>query len=343
MSHFTHIGLRVAAALVGAVFLAAVFLFEDEEGKIQSRLEAWWVGIEVTRVTALSSTARFIQAVAALSGRAFDAVFGKKLFSVRAFAASVSLSLASVGLLVLLVLASGASNAAQSVSLPGNMEFVGYFLLLGLLPAVSEGSELRIRSVSIPLLWIWYWLILASIVKPLLFVVALLDEKSGRTFAMHTAEVLVTLLIFSFLCDATCIAALRGVFRLVANGKGVLRLACLLILNLFLAGGFFIAPFILGLLVITHLPPLKLLGASVMFFGFALNTIDVLICLSFFAIALVLVVHHALWPVISRLLYVLQRCGVVQRRRQFGVAGTVLMCYALGLGDWLLRLFKVLV
>ena len=86
---------RAALLLVGATaFYIALFLHEDEEGRIHDRLERLWVAIDDRRHTTGSKATAVFNKVGEAVSKAFDRVLGKRLFSVQMLGVSTSLALA---------------------------------------------------------------------------------------------------------------------------------------------------------------------------------------------------------------------------------------------------------
>ena len=97
-----HLAFQVLRWLLGGLlYLAAILLYENEEGKVQNRLEELWLKVAYRKDAELSRATRFLQGVAGLSNRAFDSVLGKRLWSLQAVGASLWFSLASMWLTVL--------------------------------------------------------------------------------------------------------------------------------------------------------------------------------------------------------------------------------------------------
>ena len=104
MPHILHLALRVLAGIVGAISLyAALFLYEDEHGNLENRLEDWWVKLDDERNSAVSRHTAFMREVARLAGDVFDRVFGKKLLSPQAFGVSSAFTIAGVAVFALVV------------------------------------------------------------------------------------------------------------------------------------------------------------------------------------------------------------------------------------------------
>jgi hypothetical protein len=93
----------VAFAVACFSFYLAFFLYEDEKGLMQNRLESLWISIyERAKATDSLSTALFNKIGATLRWT-FSTVFGASLFSIEAFLASTNLSLAiTAGMITLL-------------------------------------------------------------------------------------------------------------------------------------------------------------------------------------------------------------------------------------------------
>lgn len=86
----------------------------------------------------------------------------------------------------------------------------------------------------------------------------------------------------------------------------------------------------LGLAVAIFLLPLFLFSKESLPFGMALafmNSVDALAALIFVVLALVMLAHRLVWPVINRPVYALAALGGA-RRNLFGVVGVALLGYA---------------
>ena len=89
---------------LGVLFVcAALFLHENEEGRIQNKLEEWWIKLSDREKESRSRAAAFMQDVAESTGRGFDRLLGKRLLSLRFIFVSISFSIASAFLFVFLV------------------------------------------------------------------------------------------------------------------------------------------------------------------------------------------------------------------------------------------------
>src|SRR5258705_11600322 len=97
MWHVLHLIAAPVEFLLGVFcVLTAIILYPNEEGKIQSRFEDFWIRVDDYRHLALSKHAAFMTQVAKLETAILDFVFGEKLISEQAMAVSLSLSLLSL-------------------------------------------------------------------------------------------------------------------------------------------------------------------------------------------------------------------------------------------------------
>jgi len=68
--------------VLGLMFIfAALFLYEDEERRIQNKVEEWWIKLSDLQRASRSRAVAFMQEVAKLTGRGFDSVMGERLLS----------------------------------------------------------------------------------------------------------------------------------------------------------------------------------------------------------------------------------------------------------------------
>src|SRR5258707_1142858 len=78
----------------GVVLICAgLFLYEDEEGRFQNKVEEWWIALSDKQKASRSRIAAFMQEVARLTGSGFDRLFGQRLFSLRVVPVSIYLSI----------------------------------------------------------------------------------------------------------------------------------------------------------------------------------------------------------------------------------------------------------
>lgn len=88
---------RILAGGAGALLIyASMFLCEKEQRGIKNTLEEWWIKITDAKEQAISLQTAFLKTVAEITSRGFNYIFGKRLFSLKAAAASICYSQAAV-------------------------------------------------------------------------------------------------------------------------------------------------------------------------------------------------------------------------------------------------------
>ena len=314
MIHWLHLLLRVLAGLAGVLFVyAAVFLYEDEQGKLQNRLEQWWIEINEREKTATSRYAVFMQEVARVATSLFDKLLGVKLFSWHAFKVSAAYSIAS------------------------------YLLFMTFDTMRTEGlDKSNIKSLLVQPLFaaglFWYGSHRLTIWKPLRFLIHLIVVTLlvviffGFFLNFGTPGLLA--IAASFVCDITFIAMTRQTLRWCLHMERFLSVALVISINCFIAIVFLVSP---AALYYGHSQPLinprpdelqraEWYTAGAVFAG--LNTVDALAASVFVLLALVAVSHRVLWPVLGRLLYALQSTGIARRRSLMAIVGMLLLTHA---------------
>jgi hypothetical protein len=83
ISNLFHVVLGIAGLLL---LYAGLFLAENEEGKMQNRLEELWIRVDELRSRAMTRQAALLQQIAGLVAGGFAALFGRKFFSVKSVA-----------------------------------------------------------------------------------------------------------------------------------------------------------------------------------------------------------------------------------------------------------------
>lgn len=90
--------------LVGSVmFLFTGFLYENEEGKIQNRLEGWWCKLDDAANSSLNINFRIIQGFARRAQAHIERLFGKKLISTQSIGVSICWGMISAKMTVVIL------------------------------------------------------------------------------------------------------------------------------------------------------------------------------------------------------------------------------------------------
>src|SRR5262249_17195077 len=92
--HVVIVSTRIVLGLL--ILYTAIFLHEDEEGRLQNTLESWWITIADRKTHALTKATVFIKGIANLTSRLFDTLFGPNVWSLQAVGVALNWSLASL-------------------------------------------------------------------------------------------------------------------------------------------------------------------------------------------------------------------------------------------------------
>jgi hypothetical protein len=304
MWHVLHLIARPIEALLGVFcVLSAIVLYPDEEGTLQSKFEDFWVRVDDYQHLALSKHAAFMTQVAKLETRFLDTLFGQKLISLRSIEVSISCSLISsiLGLSPIFRLFVG-DYAISIVALVFNFFIVGgLFLLVG----KTVVAKRRITRVVLA--------ILAIILFSLLFTMPI---------SVSAAQSLV--LVGGFLSDIAFIAATRWLVRAAGTMTRFWNVAAVVILTILLAfvlvGPY---PAVLYTLIYKKTDPGIVLWYSA--FVALTNVFDVMVALIFVLLSLILLIHRALWPLLTRTLFRMADIGTKGRRAILTTVGFALL------------------
>jgi hypothetical protein len=206
-------------ALAGVLCLTtAALLYPAEEGKIQSKLEDFWVRLDDYRDTPFSQAVLLMRMVANYEAHLLNKVFGERLTSNRAVGVSTCLTVTSVSLAVLLIARYQKHIFISSVV----YLVVGAFVAVILNCYMSEDN--RIRT-----------LVLAILTT---FVVLVWAKAQNVIYAGATSDVkalMAALLAIGALCDIAFIMLTRQLVNIVRNATRLYQVAGVVLLNLLIA------------------------------------------------------------------------------------------------------------
>jgi hypothetical protein len=286
--------MRILAGGAGLLCLALGFLlYENEEGKIQSTLENFWVSLDDQQRLALSRHRAFLRKVALLTNIALDRVFGERLIGVQSIGVSLCLFAAA------LFWVSEWTWALFSGSL-GKQIYTPLFLLAAFLPSIAR----RLRHIT-------FGIGLASYFP-------LMSQLTGESFdlADYFRPDLMGYFLLHFYLPALASAVLflalaRQIVRLFGGAKYMSAIT------------YSISLFVLLLIALcADFALMGLLYAPAVFLG---NLALLFVPLAFCLLVLSLLVHKLAWPLPVRAMYALQRYQIVRRKALMRTAGLSLV------------------
>jgi len=326
-----HAAISLLQALVGlvgvALALTSLWLFEDQEGKIQSWLENWWVRLDDRRKMELSRSAAFLQAIARSLTEQLDRLFGNAYLSRQAFRVSLCYSSASC-------LVAGAAYEAVY----GPLAIAAIYAVLAFFFVSAGNFVLEEKSAAEKETGLFGTICLNFLSMSAFASLVFFDVSPSASGPHHSWEfgppegttnellhlsIVAVVVAFSFACGICFVVLTRRVLRRIERSQSVLNIALLLLANVALAGVLIAGPYFLQFVA-----PSGWTWARAAWRLGLLNTIAGLLSAAFIAVSLLMLAHRAMWPVVYRTLYGLQRMGIKPRRAFLLAIGLALLSWA---------------
>jgi hypothetical protein len=323
--------LHLLVGLLGfSLLYAALFLHENEEGHLQNRLEKLWIAVDDLSKVALSKQTAFLQQVSAMANSALNRLFGKRLFSAAAVSASLCLSLGTAALSVIWVQRFVGDKIGPQVDF--------YLLVIGVISLLIGLTPTPFRYLG----FIW--------VFGLAFLMLHHDRKivsaeGWGEFVMREAAPFAAVLAGGLLSDILFIALSRWCLRKSSELKNGWQIAGLVTLN----GGVgltLISPVILGIInPVMRDHAIARIGDSVYFCIFLIGTSNLVtgaIALLFVVLAFAALAHLAIWPILERPIYSLQRFGVARQPKLLAAVSVTCLLFAWPKSPIILAIIKLI-
>jgi hypothetical protein len=348
---------KLFSTVLGLFFLITrLFLFEQTQGLIQSKIENLWIQIDDYQQSALAKHTAFMQTISGMMSNALDRVFGLRLVSLQSLTVSVCYAFAT-GFIVLLLLLRYSTHSWDLTQL----EFIAIYLSVGTLPAFISYLG-RAKKKKFLLIWLTASITFADamIAIPAFQLWKQAYESKMAWFAtvllLIYASVISALILYaSFIC------LIRRSLKAISNSTSLLRTAGISFLNVApLFGLYGLFKLLSFKLEHSHITPdmdyKNIAVLQSMFAGWS-NRIDVFLVLlliafilfdvvlfisatGFALLALVMFLHRALWPIISRVLYASQRFEIVSDGKVLIYIGILFMLLGVGKLSWLENIFR---
>ncbi len=323
--------LRVLAVPIGLMFFYTCFLYEDEEGRLQNRIEDMWVTINDKAKISGNQTSVLFEKVAGLVTRVFDRVLGKRLFSFQLVGVSSSAAFAAL----LLAIGVGCLSVFYLIVLGGAslsetmLKGMAAFFILGL--AALFIGLVCFALAGMPSLWPSPWCVGLSLIP-----ISLFSYGLSRMVLIHApfnipVEMLIAALIVSVLSDIFLLAIVRLTVRRVSAQTNAFNITTAILVQTAVIVLFVIGPFQTGLHLMAKTDN-KPTGPSMFAIYVAVfNACTGLACCLFIFLLLFLLLHKSIWPMFSRLLYPLARYRVILRHGLMASMGSLCILFAVPL------------
>lgn len=343
MPYILHILLRILAGIAGALLLyVAFFLYEDEEARIQNRLEEIWKRIDALQTRAMSKEAAFMHGVTRITSAILDRLLGHKLLSTQSIAVSMAYSLAS--LLIWVAFDQPPVQPSHKIMAISCALLVA---VIGTVPAIvtSDINTLKVfQSINNSLYHIWVMFLV--LVLPIIASDSLLTIKEPRPLdepsfvyglARPTFITVWLAIALGIVIDIFFITFFRAMLRKIAELSSNIGAVVS-----FLVAVSIVVVLIIGPAIALTTSPLFLENDLLFIVGFACatNFVDALCLLLLLSIMLLLLAHRLVWPLIKRPIYAANRKQLIKNSKLLGALGTGLLIYAFPhsrLVEWLTK------
>jgi hypothetical protein len=356
---FTLLFLRIAAIMLGLLCLSiSIFLYENQEGKIQSRLEALWIKIDDLQKATISKHLGFVRVISEAMLSIINRIFGERAFSLQSVCVSACYGAAIVYFCIYLVLLIFTKFARRSypIELIDIFYIASLAFIYGTIPGFIKGRKA---------LFVW-----AAFLGYLLYKRYIQDSftfsLTNVSLTINSGDEVITRLIPLIIPFAGSlvlifyISILRKSLLKASKADSLIRPGIILLLNslpVFLLSLCFVF-FVIILAVLSIMFPStfdpnrgsKEIEASILAFLTNLGWIEVIsfLIMSFFLIlafisiffllsatffvllSISMLLHRLGWPLIERPIYLLQRNGIVKRHKLTATCGLMLITAGAG-------------
>jgi len=301
--------LRIFAFLAGLLLIAwSVLLYETEERQIDDTLARWWIEVDDAAKRTSERALRHLQIAARAVAAWLSQVFGDKLISGRAVAASVVLSLSSLALFVFTLTAAGETWRFN----------VGIVCLSAILFYVAVTPRLALCRDLIAITAAIY------LGRGVYMIYGVLFTNEFPGWSVLDVIVILAGSLGGVASDFVLTVVTRRILRSIATAQTLMRGLMAFATTSTIGLVFTIIPLFVWLK--GPRPPTRWMASI----GFAAAT-NIYGCIISLALAILLsgiAVQRALWSGLQRPLYAIWRFKVFQDRKLLFYAGSVLVVIA---------------
>jgi hypothetical protein len=300
---------RGVAGVVGVLaYYVAFFMYEDDEGRWQNRIDKLWVTVDDKARLTGSKTSAFFSQIAAVVSQAFNRVLGRRLFSLRFVGTSTCYSFAGVFLstFFLSTLYSRGDPVRRHILLFGGL----IFLVLAILPSLFP----------------YRWFVRLSLLPLFIVTIGPIFELIQTHGMPGKLQAFLAALMLSLVSDVLVLVLVRFTVRWVSAKVTIARTAFAILIQICAVYFIVLVPMGIPAALPTEfrdsivLRALAGMGSLNIFTGLASAT---------FVLTLVFVLlHRLLWPTFGRLLYPLARYQVVRNHKIMAAVGTGCFVFA---------------
>jgi hypothetical protein len=327
MHHPLILASRIVAGAVAAIaFYFALFLYEDEEGIWQNRIENLWIAVyDRARLRDSLATALFNKIGETLT-TLFNRIFGKRFLSIRAALVSGNISLCGV-FTTLFFFYVFREPTERSTWIFLFIAIVCAYLASG--PAsTSDVLDILVSATILLFLLVGSTSLLFTTLPENIDKMFLLN---GQVNARTVLEVQPVAFPLSIASDYLTIVLMRKLFAAVHATVSTYRVILTMGILMFFSVCLSFMPMLMLSLIERHAASTPALGLAMCLLGelFFFNISTSIICLIPVALLIVVLLHKLTWPLFSRLLYIVAARRVIENKRAMVLIGGLLTFYAI--------------
>jgi hypothetical protein len=304
---------RILAFAVGCIcFYFAFFLYENEEGVWQNRIENLWISVYDRAKVTNSTSAALLNRVGEILKRVYIHLFGERLLSFQSIAVSMNLSLAGLTF----------CEGVLTITRPDT-----FYIRIVAWAALVATVVLVICAV-LPAFFRTKWAVVISWLSWLAFLVAFMETIEHQMRLVPTFFYFMTseILIVSLICDLVAVIILRKLFARLATNLSISRMIFMI-----LAVCVLVVAIVSSILIV----PATLSDMAwpndegrLASFLLMMNVPTLLSCVLPLLMLIVIFIHRLIWPLLSRILYPLTRHKIVTNRKVLIPVGTLCLTFA---------------
>lgn len=316
------LALRITLCSVGvALLFLGLFVYEDEERNIQSRLQNWWISLDDQSRRAISRERNLVARLTASASIVLDGVFGHRLLTFRALSISAVLS-TDVAYLGLLITSFDRARAREPSLLLVFLNLaIALLWFLARFVTLGPAKERIIDALFFAMMG--FGLTLGMIIPDPYMSMARSRDVSNWHLHFYVCELA---MILSTISDFLLIALFRKLLRRASALRSGLATFAIVAAVLFIALLVCYVPYRTSLARTT--PWMRDLSHVVTY----LNASDGIVLFCAFCGLLLLLSRHLLWPVLLRPLYALQRMGILSNKKAACTFGFALISSGAAVG-----------
>jgi hypothetical protein len=339
------------------LIVSRVFLFEETQGKIQSRIEDLWIRVDDYQKTAYSKNLALVKVIAGLITSGLDRNFGPGLVSLQSLTVSICYAVVTCLIAVSLLLRYGQGRGETDL-----LSALALYFTVAFVPFVVSYAG-RAKRKKYLLIWLT-----ASITSAYLMIVLpafnfwkkIHDSDIRWTESLILGAyicVLVSLLLYSGF-----LVLMRLSLRLIRNSNSVIKTATISLLNLLpILGIYALGKLLLFKLEHSNIDPaldykneavlrsvfsnwqtrIDVFLVLLLFSLFLFDLIFIVTAVVFGLVSALMYIHRAFWPVLSRIVYASQRFQIISNGNVLIYLGVFFILIGFGRLSWLTSIGKL--